>query len=1598
MAELLADPRVFQTSLRKISENTGLSLKLLRVLEIGFQSSQSNELIRKASEILVQENFLLGFTQGLCSLKHHRLKVAIEAVLNVWITVSKTTTNPLEDTGLNEALILINTSLSSLNPNDDFELIRKQIQKLRKMVENNNEKDNASFTMVNIIPNKDDIEADPSLFIKVNKNKYTDKLEYLETQFYLMREDVVMPLRKAIIHLKDNHENNQKLDDVFIYNRVTFLGLCFGKDGLCSKFSLCKFKMSLSSERLKSGSLVVISGDMFNTFFFGEVKAKYQTSHEKEIDVKFDKVNRNQINSLKDTPLTMIETSAYFLPYRHVLEVLQKFADTEVTLPFSDYLISGMKFDIPPPKYLQTVNTNFFENKPLLGTGVISQDSSHSKHDGFDSSQTEAFTNALNREFVLIQGPPGCGKTYVGLHIVNTLLHSRKVTGRPIQIVCFTNHALDQFLEGILNFVKNCNIVRVGSRSKSKALQRYTLHEKRKTVKTSVSYKNAIAFKKMLEQEKNTLALKHKLARENILNMNAFSDILPLSINQDFLWRKQGDDDTGSQVIMEWLFGEENDISTQLGPCNCRISEDEKKTFGEIDDDEIRVFREKNIAFCVSCGKEPLKGSATKMLSSLKTTVTENDCNYTADVFHDDISIRQTKYIQWLRKYCDRFENQLLKQDNEIDRACKRVKETSRVKDIKVLLNSDIIGITTTGCASNWDLLREVKPKIVIAEEAAEVCESHLLASLTPTTEQLILIGDHQQLRPKTTVYELRKYNINISMFERMIRNKVPYTCLQVQHRMRPEIADNVRTIYKNLIDSDSVLKFENIKGMKYNMFWKDHSENETKVGTSFSNLYEVHFCIKLCKYLVLQGYKAEKITILAMYKAQMKAIRQEIRSKNKSILGVKVEDVDNYQGEENTIILLSMVRCNEKRDNGHVKDKHRICVAMSRAKQGFYIVGNSATILTRKPSFLWKTICENLTRKGRLSDELTLKCQNHPEEETIVKQACDFQNCPNGGCTKRCEKVFGCGHKCTRYCHFDDPEHTKSECTERCTRTCKNGHPCKKLCGEECGECEEIVERDLPTCHHTVKIKCFESKTLAEYNCRCEVFETLPCGHSNQRQCFKTAQCSVPISITRACGHVETVLCCEKNNPCSIEVPYIRTCGHRGKRKCSKENNEDVCKELVKYVKQPCQHVGIKLCSEEKETSCQIKCLVVLACGHVCSGTCNSCKNGIYHVGCKTPCGCNLVCGHKCTGNCGECKPCEKLCSKRCKHVRQCNRQCWSKCPPCNGSCERKCEHMACTRKCGDICKRVRCSNACNEKLLCGHSCIGMCGDPCPRACFTCHKSYFERIKSDIKHDRFVQLQDCGHIIRTDIMDKYMDIEERNIMWKTCPMCKTIIQTSNGSRYERIINKIWKSVNEIKAQQTNAEILSKIRFEINTFLGNVIGKDFESQSLKHLESFSNQRLRDVERELQRELDCEVLLMSLTDCSDDRLKKLESIQASYALDNKKRYDELVRNNLKTVLDETSNSPCRSEDLINIKLEFETQCQTHTGGKEVRRSTVYKREENGTYILRVSTSPKSNCRKYKSNKVSIYCILLIPILLVALSTESTFYTRSSTYLL
>lgn len=85
----------------------------------------------------------------------------------------------------------------------------------------------------------------------------------------------------------------------------------------------------------------------------------------------------------------------------------------------------------------------------------------------------------------------------------------------------------------------------------------------------------------------------------------------------------------------------------------------------------------------------------------------------------------------------------------------------------------------------------------------------------------------------------------------------------------------------------------------------------------------------------------------------------------------MRITTVDNYQGEESRIIILSLVRSNIKSKIGFLSRDNRICVALSRAKEGLYAIGNLTLLARVSPT--WQKICAILEENNCIGDS---KCK----------------------------------------------------------------------------------------------------------------------------------------------------------------------------------------------------------------------------------------------------------------------------------------------------------------------------------------------------------------------------------------------------------------------------------------------------------------------------------------------------------------------------------------------------------------------------------------------------------------------------------------------
>nr|XP_034330562.1 NFX1-type zinc finger-containing protein 1 [Crassostrea gigas] len=412
---------------------------------------------------------------------------------------------------------------------------KKQNRERRMEREDEREPDN-DFRDINVFPQSLDVAAgvDHNPFLRRNKERggYRDLNHYLDIQFRLLREDFISPLRDGIqeyIEALNNTGQVKRLQDLRIYKNVQIISPICDKSGLsyriCFDVDNLKFVRWESSKRLIFGSLVCLSRDGFRTMLFASVSNREVKLISKGIvDLKFEKTHEEMAALPRDARFVMAETTAYFEAYKHVLHGLQNMH----RIPFEKYIVRCETDVIKPPRYLLRRNITY-DLRPLVDDDIVLQGEkklrkvgisiSHEPNYNFsplsakcanikimdfekwpsatqlnlDGSQYKAVQRALTNEFVITQGPPGTGKTYIGLKIVRALLHNYKVWNtnlngavehKPMLIVCYTNHALDQFLEGIIECY-NGDILRVGGRSSSEVLKQYNISTYRMKMRQS---------------------------------------------------------------------------------------------------------------------------------------------------------------------------------------------------------------------------------------------------------------------------------------------------------------------------------------------------------------------------------------------------------------------------------------------------------------------------------------------------------------------------------------------------------------------------------------------------------------------------------------------------------------------------------------------------------------------------------------------------------------------------------------------------------------------------------------------------------------------------------------------------------------------------------------------------------------------------------------------------------------------------------------------------------------------------------------------------------------------------------------------------------
>ena len=333
---------------------------------------------------------------------------------------------------------------------------------------------------------------------------YSSADQYSETYYRLFRAETLALIQEAIRDYRTLTSTNHKpksQSTLSIFQNVKLVGYEIDRSvSVILQFNQIGAGVRdwARTRRLMFGNLMCLSPDQE---FRGENLIWATVSNRDEDLLKkncialelFQEFNTLSIAAIISLLLTcegrtvMIESPTYFHPMGCVL---QTFKDMDVESFQLVEQIVYAKSDTNGVTYLRqrskTIaklcdqlnlplsrheNTFISEKKDTIEMSVEKEVVTALNKLEMNKSQLKAFLHAMTNPLTIIQGPPGCGKTFIGLMLAKVILKCELPT--PVLVLTYKNHALDEFLKGMIK-CGACgagDIVRVGGGSQDPAME-----------------------------------------------------------------------------------------------------------------------------------------------------------------------------------------------------------------------------------------------------------------------------------------------------------------------------------------------------------------------------------------------------------------------------------------------------------------------------------------------------------------------------------------------------------------------------------------------------------------------------------------------------------------------------------------------------------------------------------------------------------------------------------------------------------------------------------------------------------------------------------------------------------------------------------------------------------------------------------------------------------------------------------------------------------------------------------------------------------------------------------------------------------------------
>ena len=284
--------------------------------------------------------------------------------------------------------------------------------------------------------------------------------------------------------------------------------------------------------------------------------------------------------------------------------------------------------------------------------------------------------------------------------------------------------------------------------------------------------------------------------------------------------------------------------------------------------------------------------------------------------------------------------------------------------DTELFTEARVIACTLVGAASR--VLERKRFSSLFIDEAAQAIEAACWIAIS-RADRVILAGDHCQLPPTIKCIEAGRGGLGRTLLEKVVLHK-PETVslLKIQYRMHEDIMRfPSRWFYHDELEAAPEVKYRGILDFDTPASWIDTSELDLQEkavaeGTGRLNTGEAELLVRELKnYMERIGIRRileEHIDfgVISPYRAQVHYLRHLLKKEpffRPCRRLITVHTVDGFQGQERDVIMISLVRANEKGQIGFLRDLRRMNVAITRARMKLLILGEAVT-LTRHPFY----------------------------------------------------------------------------------------------------------------------------------------------------------------------------------------------------------------------------------------------------------------------------------------------------------------------------------------------------------------------------------------------------------------------------------------------------------------------------------------------------------------------------------------------------------------------------------------------------------------------------------------------------------------------